>query len=77
MAPALATRHSKMCPIVILEGMQCGLTTKSGMIPSMVKGKFSGLSVMPQVPFCPCLEANLSPICGILMLLILTLTNFL
>ena len=27
---------------------------------------------IPQVPFCPCLEANLSPICGILALLTYT-----
>jgi hypothetical protein len=51
------------------------LTIISGTIPSIVNGRSYCLYVIPQVPFCPCLEANLSPICGILTLLILTLTN--
>ena len=40
-----------------------------------MKGKSYCLYVIPQVPFCPCLLANLSPIWGILTLRTLTLAN--
>ena len=68
-------RHSIQCPTVILEGMQWGLTIISGMTPSREKGKSYWRYVMPQVPFWPWREANLSPIWGILTLLILTFAN--
>jgi len=68
----LEARHSIKCPIVILDGIAWGFTMMSGTIPSWVNGISSCLYVIPQVPFCPCLDANLSPIWGILIALILT-----
>lgn len=76
-AANFAMRHSMQCPMVILEGMQWGLTIISGTIPSIVKGRSSWRYVIPHVPFWPCLEANLSPIWGILTLLTLTFANLL
>jgi hypothetical protein len=73
-AATLAVRHYKRCPMVIREGMQCGFTIISGIIPSVVKGKSSWRKVMPHVPFWPCLDANLSPIWGIRTERTLTLT---
>ena len=74
MAATLAVRHSIIWPIVIREGIQWGLTIISGTIPSQVKGRSYCLKHIPQTPFCPCLEANLSPIWGIRILLILIFT---
>lgn len=68
-------RHSIKWPIVILDGIQCGLIVRSGEIPVKVNGRSSYLYVIPQVPFYPCLLQNLSPIYGILNDLTLTLTN--
>ncbi len=41
-------------------------------MPSIVNGISSCLYIIPTVPFWPCLELNLSPICGILTDLIRT-----
>ena len=74
MAPNLDDKHSIKCPIVILEGIQCGLIVRSADIPDSEKGKSSYLYVIPHVPFYPCLLQNLSPIYGILNDLTFTLT---
>lgn len=74
MAATFAVKHSIIWPIVIREGMQWGLTIISGTIPSQVNGRSYCLKHMPQTPFCPCLEANLSPIWGIRTFLILIFT---
>lgn len=73
----LATKHSMTCPMVIREGMQCGLTIISGTMPSNVNGRSSWRNVIPHVPFCPCRLANLSPICGIRTDRMRTLANLL
>ena len=74
MAATLAVRHSIMWPIVIREGIQWGLTRISGTIPSQVKGRSYCLKHIPHTPFCPCLEANLSPIWGMRIFLNLIFT---
>lgn len=61
----LLIKHSIKCPIVIREGIACGLMMMSGTIPSYEKGISSYVYVIPTVPFCPCRDANLSPTCGI------------
>jgi hypothetical protein len=61
-ADFLESKHSTRWPIVILDGIAWGLTIKSGTIPSLVNGRSSYLYVIPQVPFWPWREANLSPI---------------
>mmetsp|Transcript_7249 Transcript_7249/g.11397 ORF Transcript_7249/g.11397 Transcript_7249/m.11397 type:complete len:201 (+) Transcript_7249:978-1580(+) len=58
-------RHSTSCPMVIRDGMACGLTMMSGTMPSHVNGMSSCVYVMPMVPFCPWREENLSPTCGV------------
>ena len=55
--------------------MACGLIIKSGTIPDSVNGISSSGTIKPTTPFCPCLEANLSPSSGILKSLTLTFTN--
>ncbi len=54
-------------PTVILDGNACGLIKTSGVIPCAVYGKSSFLAKIPKTPFCPCRDANLSPISGILI----------
>mmetsp|Transcript_19940 Transcript_19940/g.44055 ORF Transcript_19940/g.44055 Transcript_19940/m.44055 type:complete len:218 (-) Transcript_19940:252-905(-) len=71
----LAAKHSTKCPMVMREGMAWGLTTMSGVMPSPVKGRSSLRYAIPMVPFWPCLDANLSPIWGTRMHLILTFTS--
>mmetsp|Transcript_9366 Transcript_9366/g.42649 ORF Transcript_9366/g.42649 Transcript_9366/m.42649 type:complete len:201 (-) Transcript_9366:4126-4728(-) len=61
----LPMRHSTSCPMVMRDGMAWGLTMMSGTIPSHVNGMSSWVYVMPMVPFCPCLDENLSPTCGV------------
>jgi hypothetical protein len=61
--------------MVIREGMACGLTMMSGVMPSMLKGMSSCRYMMPTVPFWPWRELNLSPIWGVLTDLTLTCTN--
>ena len=63
-APTFPRRHSISCAMVIRLGMACGFTMMSGTIPSIDHGMSSCLYVIPMVPFCPCRDANLSPICG-------------
>ena len=46
-------------------GNACGLTIISGRIPSAVVGISASGNMMPIVPFCPALDANLSPMAGI------------
>mmetsp|Transcript_5008 Transcript_5008/g.17707 ORF Transcript_5008/g.17707 Transcript_5008/m.17707 type:complete len:287 (-) Transcript_5008:3883-4743(-) len=52
-APTLDCRHSTRCPTVMREGMACGLTMISGVMPSRVQGMSSCRYVMPIVPFWP------------------------
>ena len=73
--PAFPPIISSMCPMVIRDGTACGLMTKSGEIPSAVNGMFSCMVIRPQTPFCPCLDANLSPISGTRRSRVLTLTR--
>jgi hypothetical protein len=51
--------------MVMRDGMACGLTMMSGEMPSAVNGMSSCVYVMPQVPFWPWRDENLSPICGV------------
>ncbi len=67
---------SIIMPTVILDGKACGLIKTSGDIPLAVYGKSSALAKIPKTPFCPCLDANLSPISGILISLALILYIF-
>ena len=53
-------------PIVILDWIQWGLITISGVMPLEVKGRSTRGTMATTVPFCPCRELNLSPTCGIL-----------
>src|SRR3989344_1681328 len=75
-AAALPQIDSMNMPTVILEGNACGLISTSGEIPSAVYGKSSAFAKIPSTPFCPCLDANLSPISGILISLTLILYIF-
>ena len=54
------------CPIVIRDGIACGLIIISGRRPSFVNGMSHSGIILPTVPFCPCLELNLSPNTGFL-----------
>ena len=64
---AFPTIHSTKCPIVIRDGIACGLIIISGRTPSRVNGiSLSGIT-SPTVPFCPAREAILSPKLGILI----------
>jgi len=47
----------------------------SGLTPSEVNGISHSGMIFPTVPFCPCLELNLSPITGFLTVRNLTLAN--
>ena len=76
-AAAFPANDSINCPIVILEGMACGLMIMSGTIPSSVKGRSSWGTIKPMTPFCPCLEANLSPSSGTRWSRTLTFTSLL
>lgn len=53
-----------MWPMVMRLGMACGLTMRSGTMPSWEKGMSSIVYVMPTVPFWPWRLANLSPTCA-------------
>ena len=75
MAPTLPPIISRTWAMVIREGIPWGLTTRSGVIPSMVKGMSCWSTRRPMTPFCPCLEQNLSPSSGTLWSLTLTLTS--
>src|SRR6478736_1470257 len=65
-AAAFPVTDSRNIPTVILDGNACGLIITSGTTPSAVYGRSSWLTSSPTTPFCPCLDANLSPISGIL-----------
>src|SRR5574338_863140 len=75
-AAALPEMDSMNIPTVIRDGNACGLIKTSGITPSAVYGKSSYRARIPTTPFCPCLDANLSPISGILMSLTLILYIF-
>ena len=60
----LLNASSTNCPIVIRDGIACGLIIKSGRIPSAVNGISSSGITKPIVPFCPEREAILSPMAG-------------
>ena len=64
-AAAFPVTDSRNIPTVILDGNACGLIRTSGTIPSAVYGRSSWFTNNPTTPFCPCLDANLSPISGI------------
>ena len=64
-ADALPVIVSTNCPMVIREGIAWGLIIKSGRIPSAVNGISRSGITKPIVPFCPALDAILSPIFGI------------
>ncbi len=64
--PTLPPIISSTWATVILEGMAWGLITRSGTIPDSVNGISSNGWISPSTPFCPCLDANLSPSSGIL-----------
>ena len=66
-AAAFPQTDSIIIPTVILDGNACGLIKTSGCVPSSVYGRSSCFAKMPSTPFCPCLDANLSPISGILI----------
>jgi hypothetical protein len=51
--------------MVIREGKACGLMMTSGDMPDSLKGMFSCGHSWDMTPFCPCLDANLSPITGL------------
>ena len=68
-------RVSLSWPIVMREGIACGLIIISGLLPSSPKGISRSGKTMPIVPFCPCLLLNLSPIVGLRLVLILTFAN--
>ena len=70
---ALPISVSISCPMVIRDGIACGLIIISGFNPSFVKGISASGITSPTVPFWPHREANLSPILGILTSRILTL----
>ena len=44
------------CPIVILDGIACGLIMMSGLSPFLVYGMSHSGMMLPTVPFCPCLD---------------------
>ena len=60
----LPKSDSIICPIVIRDGIACGFMIRSGRRPSAVNGIFSSGMISPIVPFCPDLDANLSPCAG-------------
>ena len=64
LAAALPAMLSISIPIVIRDGMACGLIIISGFKPSSVYGISCSGMILPIVPFCPCLDENLSPITG-------------
>ena len=49
--PTLLVIHSTKCPMVIREGIACGLTIISGFIPSAVVGISASSRIIPIVPF--------------------------
>ena len=75
MDPTFPAIISSTCPMVIREGIPWGLTTRSGVTPSAVKGMSHWSTSLPTTPFCPNLEQNLSPSSGILSSLTLTRTS--
>ena len=61
---SLASSASFMCPIVMRDGTACGFMIRSGVMPSRVHGMSCCWYFMPHTPFCPCRDANLSPMSG-------------
>ena len=52
-AAAFPASDSMNWPMVILEGIACGLMMRSGTMPSSVKGRSSCGTIKPMTPFCP------------------------
>jgi len=50
--------------MLILVGMPWGEKMRSGVMPEVEKGMSSGSTRKLRMPFCICLDANLSPISG-------------
>jgi len=74
---AFPASDSMNCPIVILEGIACGLIIRSGTVPSSENGRSSCGTIKPMTPFCPCRDANLSPSSGTLWSRTRTFTSWL
>ncbi len=75
MEPTFPPIISRTCPTVIRDGIACGLIIRSGVKPDSVNGISAIGTFKPITPFCPCLEANLSPMSGILSSLTFTLAR--
>ena len=75
MEPTLPPIISSTCATVIRDGTACGLIRRSGTTPSSVNGMSCWSTSSPTTPFCPCLDANLSPSSGVRSSLTLTLTS--
>jgi len=52
-AAAFPAINSNSCPIVIRDGIPCGLKIRSGTIPSFVNGMSSCGTMRAITPFCP------------------------
>ena len=72
----IASKHSLSWPIVMRDGIACGFTIMSGVIPSSVNGMSSCGNVRPITPFWPMRLENLSPTIGVRVSRILTFTMF-
>ena len=70
---AFPIKASTSWPIVIRDGIACGLMIISGRMPSLLNGISDSGTSKPTVPFCPHLLQNLSPMLGIRSCLHLTL----
>ncbi|OQB36114.1 MAG: hypothetical protein BWY05_01159 [Euryarchaeota archaeon ADurb.Bin165] len=74
--PTFPPSISSMWPMVIRDGIAWGLMTRSGVRPPSVKGISTHGEMSPTTPFCPCLDANLSPTSGTRRSRVLTFTSF-
>ena len=64
MALAFPVIVSTNWPMVIRDGIACGLIIKSGRIPFAANGMSRSGTTKPMVPFCPARDAILSPMFG-------------
>ena len=62
-------------PIVILDGNAFGFIITSGITPFYEYGISYSSNIFPSNPFYACIDANLSPITGYLLNLVLTFVN--
>ena len=63
-AATFAPSVSRSCPMVIRDGIACGLIIISGVIPDAVRGISTSSINIPMVPFCPWRFDTLSPRTG-------------